>query len=507
MGRSTVFAQGLVALATLSAASPVPISITSSKRAATNSTGSISWGPCSDQFPSNLTCATYTVPLDWSDPNGNETIELGMVRAEAKDKDNRIGYLFVNPGGPGGQATSLLASLAQEPDRLDSRILDRFDIVGLDPRGVGISTPVQCDPAAFNKRVAYFPETQDQFDDLVAYNKGLAESCRAKTGRLIDFVDTISAVKDHEAVRKALGDEKISLLGLSYGTQLFSQYAELFPDNIRALVLDGNLQHSQSESSNLLIESNTYETTLKQFFSWCANASEDECPLSGQDVQAKYESVLAKATKSPIPASGCNNTDCRSDVTSEDLRFNLQGYLISTGSWSSLAQALIKADDGDATLVSQAQGLAVGDAYEDSSLYAGTAIACQDWDHASTSLADVQAKATLGSSLSPLTGGACQSYKIQTSCIGWPAPLSNPTKRVTYKGDTKILMAQSTYDPSTSYAWGVGLHAEIGPDRSVFLTRRGSGHTSYLLGGNTTAAINTYLLDLTLPDPGTVLES
>ncbi|XXG96683.1 hypothetical protein Hte_002973 [Hypoxylon texense] len=518
MGRSHIFTQAaLLALATVSAASPLPVPIAQLHRKATscstgNSTDSIAWGACPDSFPSNLTCGTYTVPLDWNDPSGSETIELGLVRFEASGgKASRIGNLFVNPGGPGGQASSLLASLVASPDAVDPRIPERFDVIGLDPRGVGLSTPVVCDPAAYNKRVSYFPKTPDQYDELVAYNAALGASCRAKTGNLIDFVDTISAAKDHEAVRKALGGEKISLLGLSYGTQLFSQYAELFPDNIRALVLDGNLQHSQSESSNLLIESTTYEATLKQFFLWCANANatagDNACPLSGQDVQAVYESVLAEATASPIPAPGCDGTTCRTDMTEEDMRFIIQGSLISPSSWPRLGQALAEANAGNATLLSRQQPLATGDAYEDSSLFAGTAIACQDWTHASTSVADLLEKATLGANFSPLTGGACQSYKIQTSCLGWPAPLTNPPKPVRYTGATTILQAQSTFDPSTSYAWGLGLHAELGDDRSVLLVRNGTGHTSYLDGGETAAALNAYLLDLTLPAPGTVFNT
>ncbi|KAI1781483.1 alpha/beta-hydrolase [Hypoxylon cercidicola] len=511
MGRSLAFAQAaLLALATSSAASPLPVPaarLHGKATARSNSTGGISWGACPDSFPSNVTCGTYSVPLDWDDPGSNETVELGLVRIAAGDQSRRIGNLFVNPGGPGGQASSLVTSIASRPGRVDARVLERFDVVGLDPRGVGLSTPVVCDPAAYNKRVSYFPKTQAEFDALVAYNGALGASCRAATGRLIDFVDTVSAARDHEAVRAALGGEKVSLLGLSYGTQLFSQYAELFPGSIRALVLDGNLQHSQGESSNLLIEATTYEATLKEFFRWCAGAAA-ECPLSGRDVQAVYEGVRGMAAASPIPAPGCDGTVCRSDMTDEDLRFIVQGGLISPPSWPQLGQALAEAYAGNATLLSQQQPLATGDAYEDSYLFAGTAIACQDWTHASSSLVDVLEKATLGASFSPLTGGACQSYKIQTSCIGWPAPLSNPPRPVSYAGPTRILQAQSTLDPSTSYAWALGLHAELGgDDRAVLLTRNGTGHTSYLRGGETTDALNAYLLDLTLPEPGTVFDT
>ncbi|KAI0011855.1 Alpha/Beta hydrolase protein [Xylariaceae sp. FL0662B] len=508
MARSLPFATAaILAVTTLSSAAPLANapSFVYKKRASSNSTD-IAWGPCADPFPSNVTCATYTAPLDWEDPGSDETVELGMVRIEARDQAKRIGNLFINPGGPGGQASELVGQLAQRPQALDPEVLDRFDIIGLDPRGVGLSTPVQCDPETYNRRVSFFPETQAQFDDLVRYNEAVAASCREKTGRLLDFVDTISAVRDHETVRQALGGEPVTFVGLSYGTQLFSQYAERYPDGVRALLLDGNLQHSQDETSNLLTESSTYETTLKRFFAWCA--ADDACPLSGQDVEGKYRSVLAKAAETPIPAPGCvNDTSCRSDVNEEELRFDLQGFLISTSAWPSLGQALIEAGDGDATLISQQQPLAVGDAYEDSYLFAGTAIACQDWAHASKSLADVRQKGTLGATFSPLTRGACQSYKIQTSCIGWPAPLSNPPKPVTYTGDITALMVNAIYDPSTSYTWAVGLHGEI--ENSVLLTRNGSGHTTYLNGldSETVTAMNAYLLNLTLPEPGTVFET
>ncbi|KAI8623511.1 hypothetical protein F5Y19DRAFT_370861 [Xylariaceae sp. FL1651] len=462
---------------------------------------SIKWGPCPDAFSSNLTCATYNVPIDWKHPHGNQTVELGMVRLAAEDKASRIGYLFVNPGGPGGQATGTLDQYA-ESGRLDPELRAKFDIIGLDPRGVGISTPVQCDVEAFNKRVKFMPKTEEEYNALVQYNKDLGASCLEKTGPLLNYVDTISAVKDHEAVRIALGG-KASFLGLSYGTQLFSQYAQLFPNSFRAMALDGNLQRSQSESSNLLIEATTYEATLKQFFAWCA--SDNTCPLQGKDVEAVFTSVRDKASAAPISAPDCDNTACRSDVTEEDFLFTSQGFLIAQRNWPLFAQGLIDADNGNATIISEFNQIAVGNAYDDSYLYAGTAIACQDWAHASTELADVVEKEYIGETFSPLVLGACQSYKIQTSCIGWPAPLTNVPAPISYKGKVKILQVNALYDPSTSYTWALGLQAEI--KNSVLLTRNGSGHTSYGLAGETTKLTNAYLLNLTLPEPGTITTS
>lgn len=442
-----------LALYGTAAASPLlhrPRHVVNNQFSCNNLNSEITWGPCPSGFPNatNVQCTTYEVPLDWDDLNGNETISLGLIRLATTDKSKRIGNLFINPGGPGGPATQIVSAIAGGSKPGIDALLERFDLIGLDPRGVGLSTPVQCDVDLFNKRTPVFTQTREAYEDLVAHNLAVRSDCLAKTGRLLDFVDTISAVKDHEAVRLALGGEKTSFVGLSYGTQLFSQYAQLFPDGIRAMVLDGNLQHSQSESSNLLIESAAYEAVLKQFFAW--SADNDDSVLKGEDAQQAWLDVLAKAAAAPIPAPGCDDgpdTGCRSDVTEEEVRLNGQGLLISVANWPTLAQALVEArDSADATLISLAQPLAVGDPYVDSYLFGGNAIQCQDWTHATGSLAAIQQKQELGATFSPLTRGASQTYTIQTRCIGWPAP-KNPPKPVSYEGDATLLMVNSNYDP------------------------------------------------------------
>ncbi|KAI1813632.1 hypothetical protein GGS20DRAFT_552579 [Poronia punctata] len=466
---------------------------------------SIEWGPCPEGLPENLDCATYNVPLDWNASGGhgsNQTVELAMARIKASDKANRIGSLFVNPGGPGGAATQILASIAGG-DRLDPEITARFDVIGLDPRGTGYSTPVQCDVDAYNKRIEFAPKTQKAYDALVQYNKDFSATCLEQTGPLLNYVDTISAVKDHEAVRIALGDEKANFIGLSYGTQLFSQYAELYPNNFRAMVLDGNLQHSQSPTTNFYTESSSYEATLKQFFKWCAGA--DECPLQGEDIESIFISVRDKAFDSPIPAPLCDDKTCRSDVSGEDLLFTVQGLLIGTQNWPVLGQALLDADKGNATLISSFNSFAVGDTYADAYLYAGAAIACQDWQTETNSLSDLLEQQRLAATFNPLTLGFCQSFRILTSCIGWPAPVTNPPKPVVYKGDVEILQINSLYDPSTSYTWALGLKDEL--EKTVLVTRNGSGHTSYNNNGEATKIANAYLLNLTLPEPGTMTDS
>ncbi|RYP43741.1 hypothetical protein DL768_009733 [Monosporascus sp. mg162] len=532
-----IVARGLIILplaAIFGAATPIPAGPWDGSGNGTTQyyqTQKLTWGPCPARFASapNVTCATYPVPLDWDHANSTETITLGMLRLPASgDPSRRIGSLFINPGGPGVQATDVVARLATAAGRLGAgstaELLERFDVIGLDPRGVGLSTPVRCDAGLFNERASLFPRTRRAFGDLLARNAALGESCRALSGRLVDFVDTASAARDHEAVRLALGGgedggggEKASFLGLSYGTQLFSQYAELFPEGVRAMVLDGAVQHSQSEPSNLLIESAAYETTLQKFFEWCDSANSSfDCAVPRDDgggggARQVFLDVLAKARDAPIPAPGCDDgraTGCRSSVTEEEARFNAQGLLLEMASWPALGRALLEArDDANATLLSRAQPIAVGDDYEDSYLFGGTAVQCQDWTHATASTwAGTTELQILGAAFAPLTRGASQSYRIQASCAGWPSPQRNPERPLSYAGGAGVLLVNSVYDPSTSYVWAVGLRGELG-ERAVLLTRDGAGHTSWFLGGEATDAINTYLVNLTLPEPWTVVDS
>jgi pimeloyl-ACP methyl ester carboxylesterase len=411
----------------------------------------------------------------------------------------RIGHLFINPGGPGGSAISTVASIAAGGRNVSSELLNSFDIIGVDPRGVGLSAGSQCDPDIWNERVSQFPKTKEDYDRLVDKNKRLGESCLNRTGDVVNYLDTISAVKDHEAVRAALG-EKLNWLGLSYGTQLGSQYAQLFPENIRAMALDGMLQHSQAESSNILIESTAYAVELEAFFNWAG--TNESSPLQGEDVEKLWYNILRNATDTPIPAPSCNNTVCRSDVNEEEIRLNAQGFVISptTARRTRFAQALLEASEGNATLLSSPLA-----SESDPSLYAGITIGCQDWSSLASSFSGIQAKIRIGEVFAPLNKGASQSWTLQASCVGWPVPPRNPPAKLKVQVQDPILMVNSVRDPSTSYTWAVGMLEEV--ENNVLLTRNGDGHTSWGLGGATADAINHFLITTEIPAPGTVLET
>ncbi|KAL2814092.1 Alpha/Beta hydrolase protein [Aspergillus cavernicola] len=460
-----------------------------------------------------IDCAELQVPLDWNHPHG-KNITLGMARYKATRPDKRLGSLVYNPGGPGGTASTGAIAQALGRHTYTNATVEHYDVIGLDPRGIGLSTRVKCDPDRYNKRVSLFPTTEEEFQALVEKNRALGESCRNLTGDLFFHVDTTNAAKDIEAVRLALGEHKLNWLGLSYGTQLGGAYAELYPEHVGRMVLDGNLDHAQSETSTLQTEVSTHEDVLNQFFTWCnTTATAEQCPLKGQNLPQIYDDLIAAADESPIPAPGCNGT-CRPFVTGEDIRFNLQGGLVyvqkpvgsSRPDWSDLAQILNETISGNATSFSS--GFVSFATSESDPSYPDIAIGCLDWSHASTTLSEMIYKSQLSTYLAPHTKGATQSYRYQASCIGWPAPLANPLHRLNQTAMAKappILMVNAFHDPETSYVWANSLLEQI--PSGVLLTRDGNGHTSYSLGGEASTVIDAFLVNGTLPRRNTVVDS
>jgi pimeloyl-ACP methyl ester carboxylesterase len=435
---------------------------------------------------------------------------LGMIRVlrrPANTTAERLGYLFINPGGPGSSTTGVISDIAGLPE-LSDEFLESFDFIGVDPRGVGMSNPVRCDASIYNEHVSLFPKTQGEYDRMVDKYKRLGESCLKQTGDLVNHMDTISVAKDHEAVRIALGGEKLNWLGLSYGTQLGAQYAQLFPDNIRIMILDSMLQHSLSEASNVLIETTAYANELENFFNW-AGANERSV-LKGRDVKQLWQDLISNATEKPLPVLDCATTYCQKDIDADEIRLNVQSF-ITDPSWQGrniLATYLIDASGGSPKgLSTKLLSLAQDDrtVVGLSSFYASLAVGCQDWSTGVSSFEEFQAKVRMAEEKVPLTRGASQTWVQQAACIGWPTPLNNPPKKLDVKTKEPIMIVGATGDPSTSYVWAVGMQEEI--QNHYLLTRNGSGHVSWGMNGETKDAMERFLLTKELPPPGTVYNS
>jgi pimeloyl-ACP methyl ester carboxylesterase len=200
------------------------------------------WVSCADA--AKFECATVDAPLDYHQPRG-ETIKLALIRRPAQGPGTRLGSLFVNPGGPGVAGTSALPAFFDH-DLVPTELVERFDIVSWDPRGVGHSSPVQCfDPEQekefFRNLPAGFPVGPGEEATWIGLWKAFAAVCGGRVGKLLEHISTTDSARDLDLLRSAVRDPKLSYIGNSYGTLIGATYANLFPGNVRALVLDGNL--------------------------------------------------------------------------------------------------------------------------------------------------------------------------------------------------------------------------------------------------------------------------
>jgi pimeloyl-ACP methyl ester carboxylesterase len=450
----------------------------------------ISWTQCPDR--PEVQCGTLRVPLDWARPRGKK-ITLALARHRATDPAHRIGALFVNPGGPGGGGVQIAtyADLIFSPE-----LVSRFDIVGVDPRGIVGSTPVTCRPGP-QPGFTLFPRTEAQFAQMVRQNRELGRGCLEQTGPLLGHVDTVSVARDHEAVRIGLGERAFNWLGLSYGTQIGANYAQLFPRRVRAMVFDGALDHSASTVGLLADEIATVEDAFNRFAVWCRTTS--TCAMAGKDVARAYDEIVARADASPIPVPGADHP-----VTGEDIRLTTPSYLEfkepsvfePISGWVRLGAAIHDTLAGDASAFSIPP-------FQNPTerAFGSLAVACQDYALEVRTFADMQRRIQLGRYLAPHLQGGSQSWLINR-CIGWPVPPSNPPHPLNVHGVPPVLIVNATHDANTSYKWAHVVAAQI--RGSIVFTRLGDGHTSYLVSPCTRAVVDRYLVDRVIPGPAQV---
>jgi pimeloyl-ACP methyl ester carboxylesterase len=464
----------------------------------------IAWHGCGRDAPPNVQCGKLAVPLDYDHPRGPR-IRLGFNRLRAADRAHRVGSLIVNPGGPGGAGSEIVAAEAAGIGVLQPRLHERFDLIGMDPRGVGLSTPVRCDPAVFNRPVSLFPSTAAEFRRLSDYARDLGRSCLQRTGPLLAHVDTLSVVRDMEALRRALRDGRLNFLGLSYGAEIGTEYAELYPRRIRAMALDGILDHSIHTQTVFADDTAAYEDTFNRFAAWCE--ATPACALHGVDVATFFDNLVARANAQPIPVPACATEPCRSPVTGDDIRLGLYDLLlfkqpipaIGRPGWPGAAQALAAAQAGDAGAFAHGRATSFDDA-----VFPGLATNCIDYPRFVGGYDDFVSLGLLAGALAPHTRGAGEAWTGVMGCLRWPVPVANPPHRAHISGAPPILLVSATHDPSTPYRWAQDVLMQI--HRAVLLTREGDGHTSSLLRpSRTNDAIADYLITRRPPPPNTVL--
>ncbi|KPI39546.1 putative hydrolase [Cyphellophora attinorum] len=460
----------------------------------------IQWGSCPDGVPDGLNCSKLSVPIDWNTP-GSGTIDIEVAVLNATNPEKRLGYLMLNPGGPGGAAIPLLIAYQRGSWYFSDDLREHFDLIAADPRGVGASNPISCSPDLWNERVILVPGNQTAFDSTVDYWNSFSKSCVNATGPLFGHVDTASAAKDIEALRLALGGEQLNWLGFSYGTMLGSQYAELYPKNIRAMVLDGCVDHRLDGNAQILSEVVSYEATHGKFFEWAAQNSTSALYNQTPTPVEIWDEVVSRASASPIPAPECQDVCC-SDVSYEEIILNGQEMLICPSSgFTELAQALNDTHySNNASLFSTPLAVRGND-----SAFGGQAIQCLDWQPHQSTLDAVLYRQQAAEWLGPHVRGLCQSLQVVMSCLGWAVDRVDPPRRYNVSGTPNtVLQVNALWDPSTSFQWAVGLNTQI--EGAVLVTRNGSGHTSYEGRGEASRVMDRYLVNLTVPEAHFVVQ-
>jgi pimeloyl-ACP methyl ester carboxylesterase len=441
----------------------------------------IDWSPCGAGGATE--CGAVRVPLDWAHPDGPE-IGLEVARLPARDPAHRIGALLDNPGGPGG---SSLGTVLSQPGRYyPAELLRDFDIIGFGPRGVIPS--VNCGVKVYDPAVPQFPRDEREYDRLVAHNRAAGESCLAGTGRVLAHLDTVSAARDIDWIRAALGEQRISWLGRSYGTMLGAQYAQLFPNRVDRMVLDGAVDHGLHMDQVLRTEAAAVEDEFNRFTDWCAGST--TCALHGRDAAGIWDALMSQAAQHPVGRPG-------QQVTAEQIRYDVQFQLdVFPEQAASLSREIAAASRGDASLfrkdIQRISGLPVLEPYR--------AITCLDF---STELPggfpqlvdrmrDVRAVA-------PHMGGASEFWGVMTGCIGWPVPPVDPQQPVHVVDAPPVLIVSNSHDDATPVEWGQSLNGAIAGSR--LLVRDGDGHTAFRRSPCATREIVAYLTSGALPPP------
>jgi pimeloyl-ACP methyl ester carboxylesterase len=462
----------------------------------------LDWADCGD----GLECTTMTVPLDYADPD-SDTIDLSLIRRPAADQEARIGSLLTNPGGPGESGVDLVR-WAFAPGSAMASLNTRFDIVSWDPRGTEGSAPIDCVPPEeySDPGVEWeaFPDLGDR-RELVAAARGYNQACIENVGTdLLSAVSTLNTVRDMEMIRLGLGEDQISYLGFSYGTYLGATYASVYPDGIRAFVLDSAVdprQYAWEPERMWIYQAGGFERSLRRFFDHC---EQEECQFSGGHdgwrdlVDAMEENPIETEIDPARPVDGATV-----------VHFTLL-TLYSRRAWAFLDQGLHEAANGDASLIRQVMDAARG-RQEDGSYAPGVggqmAIMAVDQDFPD-SMRGYNRLYPILRWISPSFGPLTWAYSSSShSVYEWPVE-ANAVYRGPFRyrrSDTPILVVGVTNDPAAPYPGAVAMTEQLGNAR--LLTMDGDGHGA--TGGNSEcidSAVGAFLEDLVVPAQGTVCQ-
>ena len=437
-------------------------------------------------------CGTVSVPLDRSAPKGAR-IDLAVARASRAKSDERIGSLLVNPGGPGASGLDIAGYIAS---KLPKSITDRFDVVAWDPRGSGKSAPVNCGNELDGRFVVdTAPDNPGELVALEAAAKQFVDACVKRTGDRLRHISTADTVADLDDLRIALGDDRLTYLGLSYGTYIGGLYATTYPMHVRALVLDGALDPTLSAEDVSVQQAKGFDDSLTEFFGWCR--SRTSCAFHHQGDPARaYDALVQRIDARPIGSGSARFGPTQLDIAVAALLYG------GASGYRQLAAGLHDLEGGTATALAAASDQYLGrtsDGHYDDEWAAFIAISCADGPNLTLAAAEaLQRRAAVEA---PHFGAG--NVGLGYECSFWPYPPAR-TGPTTFSAPTAppIVVVGTRGDPATPIAWARGLATQLGSGRLV--TVDDTTHTASLNGNPCLDAILVrYLVDLQVPESGT----
>jgi pimeloyl-ACP methyl ester carboxylesterase len=467
------------------------------------------WGGCAEFATTERTeelfadprlqCTRVEVPLDYANPQGR-TAQLGLLRRPAENPQERLGSLLVNPGGPGASGMSAAASLAGGVD--GTELGRRLDLVGFDPRGIGASEPkIVCrtTPEQDAERLDLDLDTSPAgIAQTESENQAYAALCADRLGTdVLANAGTRDVARDLDVMRSALGDAKLSYLGYSYGTRIGTAYAEQFPGNVRAMVLDGALDPDENLVESLVNQGAGFQQSFDSFVGWCF--TQPQCWLGEtpkDQANQRFQEVLRPLITAPLPLG--NRKLSYNDATIGALQ-----ALYSDQFWPILNRGLTQLLAGDGSTL-----LTLADIYHqrDEQGYSGSldafkAVRCLD-DPAVTDPAVILDADRRYREVAPFLDDGNPPSSARDACAFWPVPPTFQPGTPDVDGLPTVLVISTTGDPATPYEAGVELANQL---NGRLLSFEGNQHTVALQGETCVDdTISNYLVSLTLPKRNTL---
>ena len=447
----------------------------------------IVWTACDGSTNTKVECGNIEVPFDYADPEQGSFV-LYVKKHNAASPADRIGSMMVNPGGPGFGGSSLADDARYY---FSQDLIDRFDIIAWDPRGTGESTPAVNCVDTFDE---YFgldspPETPDEKQALIDASQAFNDKCAENSGTILPYISTQASAQDINSLRLALGEEKVSFFGFSYGSELGTTWATMFPETVRAIVVDGAVDPNASSTEEGMNQAKGFEGQLATFLKQCSEKT--TCAFhNGGKAEAAFDKLVLDIDATPLEVS-----KDRTPVTQGVLFTAVAQAMYSDYYWPQLSEALSEAQNGD--------GKGILQLYDDyyqrkddgtygNELEAFLAISCLD-DPGATSTDEVDSHIEDFIAAAPRLGG---NFAYGYSCALWPVKQAAKVN-ITGKGAGPIVVVGTTGDPATPLDSTRKMALSL--EQGILIVVDANQHTGYGANNCVVKAVDDYLINLSVP--------